>query len=598
MTTIPNPPSLGDTFLNEVTGVTYEYDGEKWVIISTPGQEQGEQLGEDLAALTSRVADGETTQEQILETITNAVDLEYVLNNGAVADKGMILTDAEDTLIGIAPDEALITIASDTSKKNPRLRFTHIDEMNYPNAQAQIELDQDGTRVDFEFDQAINDVHFRFDDEEKFVLNKDGDAQFIGKVEGEPGTQNNEFVTYGQLTTLEEEIEQLAPSLERGSWTYTSNYPPAQGQYTLVKEILDEDEQEVLCQTTYTECVAAAAGNVEALNACNRNLLSCQDNIVGTKVITTAEFVEATRIYFNDIDANGTTHSWAEIPPDHFIDIFNEADENFLVGDITSHTGGNFSIDVMSSKGTASGIATVKIFKTQGSVDFDQYVRKAGDTMKGRLTINPDAATPPLYIYNHEDVTANTYSIRQFGVPYTDEEGVTQRDTVFYTTAGGDISGGVDWKPTRNQHLANVKYVHDQVNKLYYPARFSWIVKTETSAGPVSGQIQWNKTSMSDSTEVRVHFKSYDGKLDLFDVADEKVVYDGPTNSSMMITGYYIGSDTDQKWKWKGTANITKITVYKRSGDCYFKCNLGSYKTSNATFNDGGRYYFTIPGLF
>ena len=48
---------------------------------------------------------------------------------------------------------------------------------------------------------------------------------------------------------------------------------------------------------------------------------------------------------------------------------------------------------------------------------------------------------------------------------------------------------------------------------------------------------------MSDSTEVRVHFKSYDGKLDLFDVADEKVVYDGPTNpSSMMITGYYIGS--------------------------------------------------------
>ena len=565
MTVIPNPPSLGDEFTNEITGVKYKYDGIKWVVVAP-----------------AHVPD----------------DLEAVLNQGNVADKGILLTDGEDALIGIAPDEALITIASDTSKKNPRLRFTHIDEMNYPNAQAQIELDQDGTRVDFEFDQAINDVHFRFDDEEKFVLNKDGDAQFIGKVEGEPGTQNNEFVTYGQLTTLEEEIEQLAPSLERGSWTYTSNYPPAQGQYTLVKEILDEDEQEVLCQTTYTECVAAAAGNVEALNACNRNLLSCQDNIVGTKVITTAEFVEATRIYFNDIDANGTTHSWAEIPPDHFIDIFNEADENFLVGDITSHTGGNFSIDVMSSKGTASGIATVKIFKTQGSVDFDQYVRKAGDTMKGRLTINPDAATPPLYIYNHEDVTANTYSIRQFGVPYTDEEGVTQRDTVFYTTAGGDISGGVDWKPTRNQHLANVKYVHDQVNKLYYPARFSWIVKTETSAGPVSGQIQWNKTSMSDSTEVRVHFKSYDGKLDLFDVADEKVVYDGPTNSSMMITGYYIGSDTDQKWKWKGTANITKITVYKRSGDCYFKCNLGSYKTSNATFNDGGRYYFTIPGLF
>jgi hypothetical protein len=73
MTTIPNPPSLGDTFLNELTGVTYEYDGEKWVIINTPGKEQDEQLGEDLAALTSRVADGETTQGQIQETVTDAL---------------------------------------------------------------------------------------------------------------------------------------------------------------------------------------------------------------------------------------------------------------------------------------------------------------------------------------------------------------------------------------------------------------------------------------------------------------------------------------------------------------------------------------------
>ena len=88
------------------------------------------------------------------------------------------------------------------------------------------------------------------------------------------------------------------------------------------------------------------------------------------KLLLLISFVETTRIYFNDVDANGTTHSWAEIPPDHFIDIFNEADENFLVGDIASHTGGNFSIDVMSSKGTASGIATVKIFRTQGTVDF------------------------------------------------------------------------------------------------------------------------------------------------------------------------------------------------------------------------------------
>ena len=74
-------------------------------------------------------------------------NLEQVLTQGNVADKGILLTDAEDALIAIAPNEALIDIASDTSKKNPRLRLTHIDKLNYPDAQAQIELDQDGTRV-------------------------------------------------------------------------------------------------------------------------------------------------------------------------------------------------------------------------------------------------------------------------------------------------------------------------------------------------------------------------------------------------------------------------------------------------------------------
>ena len=73
MTVIPNPPSLGEQFTNDTTGVTYQYDGSKWVIIKTPGSEEAEQLGEDLAALTSRVSDGETIQGQIQETVTNAL---------------------------------------------------------------------------------------------------------------------------------------------------------------------------------------------------------------------------------------------------------------------------------------------------------------------------------------------------------------------------------------------------------------------------------------------------------------------------------------------------------------------------------------------
>ena len=74
MTVIPNPPTLGDKFTNDTTGVSYEYDGEKWVITSTPGSENADQLDADLAALTSRVSDGEGVQGQIQETISDALD--------------------------------------------------------------------------------------------------------------------------------------------------------------------------------------------------------------------------------------------------------------------------------------------------------------------------------------------------------------------------------------------------------------------------------------------------------------------------------------------------------------------------------------------
>ena len=73
MTTIPNPPRLGDTFTNEVTGVTYEYDGEKWIVIGTPGSEEVEQISEDLTALTTRVSDGEAIQRNILERLDSVV---------------------------------------------------------------------------------------------------------------------------------------------------------------------------------------------------------------------------------------------------------------------------------------------------------------------------------------------------------------------------------------------------------------------------------------------------------------------------------------------------------------------------------------------
>ena len=211
---------------------------------------------------------------------------------------------------------------------------------------------------------------------------------FIGKVQGEPGTQNNEFVTFGQLTTLEEEIEQLAPSLERGSWNFTLNHPPGPGEYTMISGFLSEEDQQSLCTQAYTQCYADNMDDPVGQQQCSRDLETCQNAVTGDQVLTTDDWTQCEQLVFNPQDSKGVTHEWAGIDSDHYIDVFNEADEGFMVGDIATHGGGTFAFDLVSSRGKASGLATVKIFKAEGEVDFDQYVRKAGDTMTGTLNID------------------------------------------------------------------------------------------------------------------------------------------------------------------------------------------------------------------
>ena len=191
----------------------------------------------------------------------------------------------------------------------------------------------------------------------------DKGATFSGKVIVEPGTTGNEVVTFGQLVTLEEEIEQLAPTLERGTWNFTTDSVPGTGEYTLIKEFLDEDAQEALCQATFAECILAADGDVEAAQACSRALATCQDAIDGSAVVTTNVWSDAESIVFNEVDANGVLHNFGGIDSDHLLDVFNEGDSGYMVGDILTHGGGSFQFDLLTSVGVAAGLASIKIFK-------------------------------------------------------------------------------------------------------------------------------------------------------------------------------------------------------------------------------------------
>ena len=133
--------------------------------------------------------------------VSSNPDLEEVLNNGNIADKDIVLTDGVDDLIDISPTEGRIIIASDADLKTPKLTLAHFGDHDEGNRKAEIELDENGTRLDFEMSSEVKDVHFRFGDDEKLIINHEGDAEFTGKVKVEPGTEGNEAVTYSQLST-------------------------------------------------------------------------------------------------------------------------------------------------------------------------------------------------------------------------------------------------------------------------------------------------------------------------------------------------------------------------------------------------------------
>jgi len=57
MTTIPNPPSTGDEFTNELTGVTYRYNGSRWVTVSGPIDDAVEDLTNQLDTKVDKAGD-------------------------------------------------------------------------------------------------------------------------------------------------------------------------------------------------------------------------------------------------------------------------------------------------------------------------------------------------------------------------------------------------------------------------------------------------------------------------------------------------------------------------------------------------------------
>ena len=222
----------------------------------------------------------------------------------------------------------------------------------------------------------------------------DKGATFSGKVLVEPGTEGNEVVTYQQLAELDQEIEDIRPSIDRGEWTYTpGDENITTGQYIAYKRKIDG----TYCNELYAACILAAGDDADAKSECNTKYMECGIAADSDEPDLTANWEYCDFIKLHKTDVNGRLHTFSDAEGEMYVEIFNNDGSGFGLFQIIPNgvaSGGGQIIGLyvthVHSEGTPNGNARVKLFELASANPVD-YVKKAGDTMTGRLFVDVSA---------------------------------------------------------------------------------------------------------------------------------------------------------------------------------------------------------------
>jgi hypothetical protein len=174
--------------------------------------------------------------------------------------------------------------------------------------------------------------------------------------------ERDEFLQQ-EIIELEEEIDAIAPSVERGEWSYTNTgIASVRGSYSMNTDTFD-----------------AGLGDPA-------NIFAAAENIV-----------------LNERDLGGTIHSFANVEPGQLLEIFESGDSDYGLYEIIkaeAKSGGGvnstpaynyWSIDVKLVRtgvgDTAEAKARFKIFSPPSGGTADGFVLKSGDKMSGTLRV-------------------------------------------------------------------------------------------------------------------------------------------------------------------------------------------------------------------
>jgi len=299
------------------------------------------------------------------------------------------------------------------------------------------------------------------------------------------------------ILELEEEIEAIAPSFDRGEWDF--NEPETLPSEPLAKtyHILNEE------------------GGI-ALDYANTH-----------------------KVVFSNTDVHDDVHTWADVEVGQYLEMFDERDGEFLLAKVDSiqieERFASFEVTVQKSDGGPRGAegdddyshrVRVKFFTIAADVDLSAYMPVSGGTFTGdvgfRAKLAADDEPSVITIKNlppkNPDGTDNID--KKFILALDLDEGDTGNNRFAITTrqAGELLSatGGIHNAVFYNKKTNEFKYSHELVTKAYVD---TVTLTSDTTMGhnvvvPGSGASPYNLKSRQFATDVKEFNQMYEIYVD------------------------------------------------------------------------------------
>ena len=357
------------------------------------------------------------------------------------------------------------------------------------------------------------------------------------------------------ILELEEEINALAPTFERGQWDYAP--PETPNNFTVPGQYFTLDE--------YGQ--------------------------------STNDFGNTARIRFSNTDATGTVHSWANVKAGQLIELFDEKDGEFLLAEIDEidvddyYNWATFDVTVKQFVGGPAGIppdldaehrVRIKVFEIP-EVDTTSLMPKSGSTFTGKVAHTKDVDYTPagtttflnLKTFPPKNPSTGDWDFSsQFGVNVDLDHGNSGYNTFKFSNRNGDIltvNGGSGQGAKYTGTMTDSKHL---VNKGYVDSKAGKDLVTLHSAG---NSFKWNSSSNAPSDN---YFTTVSSLTSSNKEWHFKKLWD--SNANGVQCKDYQATEGSTLEIWKGTDLLVKTAImnWKTStrGVTSMMCNAGGYK--------------------